>query len=434
LPALKDPFNILVTGIGGTGVVTIGALLGMAAHLESKGCSIMDMTGLAPKRRRGPSRTCASPTGRKRFTRCASPPVTPTCCSAAISSLPPPSMRWPRAGSATAAPSSTATRPSPPISPATPDYRFPGQTLKAAIEAAVSPGAAEFVDATGLATTLIGDSIATNLFMLGFAYQRGLIPVSAAAIERAIDLNRTSANENKLAFLWGRRAAVDLAGVEKAAARMSAAPRRIPETLDEIVAHRSQHLTSYQHAAYAARYRNLVERVIAAERAAMPGSQALSIAAAKYYAKLLAYKDEYEVARLHSDPVFRERIAAQFEGDYKLHFHLAPPGVSRADPVTGRIKKKQFGPWMMARVRRPGADERPAWHRVRSLCQVGGPQAGAAPDRGIRGVDRGDRRRPLAREPRNGGRAGPGCRSRFAAMATSRTPMSRLPGSAGRSF
>jgi indolepyruvate ferredoxin oxidoreductase len=107
------------------------------------------------------------------------------------------------------------------------------------------------------------------------------------------------------------------------------------------------HLRRYQNAAYADRYRKLVDRVIAAERAAMPGSQALSIAAAKYYAKLLAYKDEYEVARLHADPAFRERIAAQFEGDYKLHFHMAPPALSHPDAATGRIKKKQFGPWMM---------------------------------------------------------------------------------------
>jgi indolepyruvate ferredoxin oxidoreductase len=184
--------------------------------------------------------------------------------------------------------------------------------------------------------------------MLGYAYQRGLIPVSAAAIERAIELNRTSANENKLAFLWGRRAAIDRVAVEKAAARVSAAAREIPETLDEILAHRTAHLTDYQNAAYAQRYRKLVDRVVAAERAAMPGSQALSIAVAKNYAKLLAYKDEYEVARLHSDSKFRERIAAQFEGDYKLHFHLAPPALSHRDPVTGRIKKKQFGPWMMA--------------------------------------------------------------------------------------
>jgi indolepyruvate ferredoxin oxidoreductase len=183
--------------------------------------------------------------------------------------------------------------------------------------------------------------------MLGVAYQRGLIPVSAAAIEQAIDLNRTAAKENKLAFLWGRRAAVDLAGVQKAADKMSAAARQIPETLDEVIAHRIGHLTRYQNAAYAARYRALVDKVIAAERATMPGCQALSIAVAKYYAKLLAYKDEYEVARLHVDPVFRERIAAQFEGDYALHFHLAPPAVSRVDPATGRIKKKEFGPWMM---------------------------------------------------------------------------------------
>src|SRR4030095_16865743 len=119
------------------------------------------------------------------------------------------------------------------------------------------------------------------------------------------------------------------------------------QTLDEIIAHRTGHLARYQNAAYAGRYRALVDKVIAAERAAMPGSQALAIAVAKYYAKLLAYKDEYEVARLHVDPLFRERIGAQFEAAYELHFPLAPPALSHADPVTGLIKKKEFGPWMM---------------------------------------------------------------------------------------
>ena len=334
LPTLKDPYNILVTGIGGTGVVTIGALLGMAAHLEGKGCSIMDMTGLAQKGGAVFShiRVASRPEEIHAVRVAAGNADLLLGCDIVVAATFD-ALAKGRVGHSRAIVNGHETITADFIR--NPDYHFPGQTLKGAIEAAVGPGAAEFVDATGLATALIGDSIATNLFMLGLAYQRGLIPVSAAAIERAIDLNRTSAKENKLAFLWGRRAAVDLAGVEKAAARMTAAARQIPKTLDEIVAHRTTHLTRYQNAAYAERYRKLVDRVAAAERAAMPGSQALSIAVAKDYAKLLAYKDEYQVARLHVDPVFRERIAAQFEGDYKLHFHLAPPSVSHPDPVTG---------------------------------------------------------------------------------------------------
>ncbi|HJR23540.1 MAG TPA: DUF6537 domain-containing protein, partial [Dongiaceae bacterium] len=346
LPALKDPFNILVTGIGGTGVVTIGALLGMAAHLEGKGCSIMDMTGLAQKGGAVFShiRIASRPEEIHAVRVAAGNADLLLGCDIVVAATYD-ALAKGRTGHSRAIVNSHETITA--DFTRDPDWRFPGQTLRSAIEAAVGPGAAEFVDATNLATALIGDSIATNLFMLGLAYQRGLIPVSAAAIEQAIDLNRTAAKENKLAFHWGRRAAIDLAGVQKAAEKVSAAARQIPESLDEIIAHRMGHLTRYQNAAYAGRYRALVDKVIAAERAAMPGSQALSIAVAKYYAKLLAYKDEYEVARLHVDPLFRERIAAQFEGDYQLHFHLAPPAVSHADPVTGRIKKKEFGPWMM---------------------------------------------------------------------------------------
>jgi indolepyruvate ferredoxin oxidoreductase len=350
LPALKDPFNILVTGIGGTGVVTIGALLGMAAHLEGKGCSIMDMTGLAQKGGAVFShvRIANRPEDIHAVRVAAGNADLLLGCDIIVASTFD-SLAKGRIGLSRAIVNSHETITADFIK--NPDAKFPGNTLKASIEAAVGPGAAEFVDATGLATTLIGDSIATNLFMLGFAYQRGLIPVSAEAIERAIDLNRTAAKENKLAFLWGRRAAVDLAGVQKAADKLSAAARIIPESLDDILAHRTAHLTDYQNAAYAQRYRALVDRVIANERAVMPASQALSIAVAKYYAKLLAYKDEYEVARLHADPAFQARIAAQFEGDYKIHFHLAPPAISHPDPVTGRIKKQQFGPWMMQAFR-----------------------------------------------------------------------------------
>ena len=346
LPPLKDPFNILVTGIGGTGVVTIGALLGMAAHLEGKGCSIMDMTGLAQKGGAVFShiRIANRPEDIHAVRVAAGNADLLLGCDEVVAATFD-SLAKGRVGHSRAIVNSHETITADFIK--NPDAQFPGHTLQAAIEAAVGPGAAEFVDGTGLATALIGDTIASNMFMLGYAYQRGLIPVSAEAILRAIELNGTAAKQNQLAFDWGRRAAHDLPAVIRAAERTSPTARHIPQSLDEIVAHREKLLTGYQDAAYAARYRRLVDRVVAAERAVMPNLNALSVAVATYYAKLLAYKDEYEVGRLHADPVFQERIAAQFEGDYKIHFHLAPPTLSRVDAATGRIAKQQFGPWMM---------------------------------------------------------------------------------------
>ncbi len=346
LPVLKDPFNILVTGIGGTGVVTIGALLGMAAHLEGKGCSIMDMTGLAQKGGAVFShiRIADRPEDIHAVRVAAGNADLLLGCDEVVAATFD-ALAKGRVGHSRAIINSHETITADFIK--NPDAQFPGHTLQAAIEAAVGPGAAEFVDGTGLATALIGDTIASNMFMLGYAYQRGLIPVSAEAILRAIELNGTAAKQNQLAFSWGRRAAHDLAAVTRAAEKTSPTARHIPQSLDEIIAHREKLLTGYQDAAYAARYRRLVDRVIAAERAVMPNLNALSVAVATYYAKLLAYKDEYEVGRLHADPMFQERIAAQFEGDYKIHFHLAPPSLSHADPETKRIAKKQFGPWMM---------------------------------------------------------------------------------------
>ena len=217
------------------------------------------------------------------------------------------------------------------------------------ISDATGPGATDFVDATRLATSLLGDSIATNLFMLGFAYQKGLIPISAAAIEQAIELNGVAAEPNKRAFLFGRRAAHDQAAVERLATEMSpeSQPEPIARTLPEIVAKRSEFLTGYQDAAYAKRYRDLVERVQRAEAERTPGLTGLAEAVARYYFKLLAYKDEYEVARLYTDGSFREALERHFEGDYKLEFHLAPPLLNPRDPDSGKPIKKTYGPWMM---------------------------------------------------------------------------------------
>jgi indolepyruvate ferredoxin oxidoreductase len=199
----------------------------------------------------------------------------------------------------------------------------------------------------------MGDSIATNLFMLGFAYQRGLVPVSAEAILKAIELNGAAVKMNQAAFLWGRRTAVDAAAVERTIAPKTPQETgtRLSQSLDEIIARRVEFLTAYQNAAYAQRYRSLVERVRQAETAKAKGSSALTEAVARYYFKLMAYKDEYEVARLYTQSGFAERIEAQFEGDYKLHFHLAPPLLAKRDPVTGELRKREYGPWIFSAFR-----------------------------------------------------------------------------------
>ena len=229
-----------------------------------------------------------------------------------------------------------------------PDLVFPRGSMEREIEDAVGTGDAEFLDATKLATGLMGDSIATNLFMVGYAYQRGLLPVAGDAIVRAIELNGAAVEANKKSFAWGRLAAIDPAKVS-ALAIPSVKPdsQRLSESLDETIARRVEFLTAYQDAAYAKRYSDFVARVQAAESTRVPGEQSLTAAVARYYFKLLAVKDEYEVARLYAETDFRKRVAEQFDGDYKLVFHLAPPLVAKRDAATGFLKKRTYGPWMM---------------------------------------------------------------------------------------
>jgi indolepyruvate ferredoxin oxidoreductase len=217
---------------------------------------------------------------------------------------------------------------------------------------AVAPGDAEFLDATKLATGLMGDSIATNLFMVGYAYQRALIPVGEEAILRAIELNGAAVEANKQSFRWGRLAAVEPERVVKLAIP-EAKPdsQRLSTSLDETIARRVEFLSAYQDVAYAKRYSDFVAKVRALESQKLPGRTALTEAVARYYFKLLAVKDEYEVARLYSDGDFAQRVAGQFEGDYKLVFHLAPPLVNKPDPDTGEPKKSAYGPWMMSAFR-----------------------------------------------------------------------------------
>jgi indolepyruvate ferredoxin oxidoreductase len=347
-PATHDPYGVLVTGIGGTGVVTIGALLGMAAHLEGKGVSVLDMTGLAQKNGAVVSHVRIADRPEQLYaTRIAAGEAKLVLACDILTGVGDEALAKMQKG-VTKALVNTAL-----VMPAQftrdPDLKFPTGSMEQEIKDAVGPGDAEFFDGTKLATGLMGDSIATNLFMVGYAYQRGLIPVGEASILKAIELNGASVESNKESFYWGRLAAVDPARVAAAAIPKAAKPdsQRLSESLDEMIDRRAKFLTDYQDAAYAKRYVDFVARVRAAEGAKQPGTTDLTEAVARYFFKLLAIKDEYEVARLYAETDFVQRVAAQFEGDYKLNFHLAPPTTNKPDANTGEPRKSRYGPWMM---------------------------------------------------------------------------------------
>jgi len=229
-----------------------------------------------------------------------------------------------------------------------PDLKFPAADLRESITKAVGSECVEFVDATKYATNIFGDTIAANMFMLGYAYQRGLVPISSEAINAAIELNGAGVKMNKEAFLWGRRAALSPSSAERAlvAAKPVRESLQISTSLDEVIERKVKFLTGYQNAAYGERFRALVNRVRDWERAVTPRRDTVARAVANGYFKVLAYKDEYEVARLHSSPEFIESIRQQFEGDFRIAFNLAPPLVAGKDELTGEPRKKEYGAWI----------------------------------------------------------------------------------------
>jgi indolepyruvate ferredoxin oxidoreductase len=345
LPGLKTPYGILVTGIGGTGVITIGQIVGVAAHLEGKGVSVLDMSGLAQKYGAVMSHVqiAATPAalhatridtgGASLVVGC---DLVVTASTEAVAKMAPALTR--SLVNATVTPTAEFVK--------NPNWKLPGSDLQGDIREASRE--ADFVAATELASGLMGDAIATNMFMLGYAYQKGWVPLTAAALERAIELNGVAVDFNRKSFLWGRRAATDLERVRRIAIPAAVIPidQRFSRNVDELLERRVKFLTDYQDADYAERYRTLVNRV--RERESALGSTKLTEAVARYYAKLLAYKDEYEVARLHSDGEMRRKIEGMFEGDYQVVYHLAPPLLARTDPLTGEPKKMRFGAWMGA--------------------------------------------------------------------------------------
>ena len=345
-PALDHPFSMLMTGIGGTGIVTIGALLGVAAHLEGKAVRVMDMTGLAQKGGAVVTHLQIGRPGAELHSSKISLGRADVLigCDAVVAAAPENLSRVSKGGDIVANDHETITG----RFTREADFALPVNSLRRQLTKAVEPGHATFCDATDLATKLVGDAVGANLFLLGFAYQKGLVPVSAASLDRAIELNGVAIGLNRAAFAWGRKAALDLEAVKQAAIGDRPRPEhhRLSETLDETIERRVVFLTDYQDQAYAARYRAAVDKVAAAERAATPGDTSLTLAAAKSLFRLMAYKDEYEVARLHAESGFFERLSQQFDGPFTVSFHMAPPILAKPDKTTGRPRKMKFGPWM----------------------------------------------------------------------------------------
>ncbi|HEY3599362.1 MAG TPA: indolepyruvate ferredoxin oxidoreductase family protein, partial [Paraburkholderia sp.] len=359
VPAIDKPYGVLVTGVGGTGVVTIGALLGMAAHLESKGVTVLDVTGLAQKGGAVMSHVqIANQPADIHATRIAMGEANLVIgCDAIVTASDECVSRMQNGKTRVvlnSAPTPTA------AFVKNPDWRFPGASTDADVRAAAGDDNVSAVDANRFAVALLGDAIYTNPFVLGYAWQRGWLPLTHESLMRAIELNAVQIEKNRTAFEWGRRAAHDPAAVRKLAqlqgrtADTDAAGSKIvslhtPKTLDTLIDKRAQYLAAYQNDAYATRYRKLVADVHRAETALDPADSQLPLteAVARNLHKLMAYKDEYEVARLYTDPAFIEKLKANFEGNWKLKFHLAPPAMSKKD-AHGHLVKKQYGPWMMS--------------------------------------------------------------------------------------
>ena len=350
VPLINHPYGIIVTGIGGTGIVTIGAIVGMAAHLEGKGAGVIDMAGLAQKGGAVYShiRIANSPDDIHAIRIAAAGADLVLGGDIVVAG----------AKKVLGAMKSGTTRVVVNTAEFLPgdftrntEFSLPTERLKRAITGHAGRERTHFVDASRLATALLGNSIGANMFMLGYAYQLGALPLSAEAIERAIEMNGEAVPMNIAAFRYGRRAVVEPKALE-----LLIEPRpqdqndslRLSLSFAETVDRRTEFLTGYQNQNYARRYRNWVEKIRAVEAEKAPGRCGLSEAVARYLFKLMAYKDEYEVARLYSETSFLDRIKSSFDGDkLRFEFHLAPPLLARRDPATGEPRKMSFGPWML---------------------------------------------------------------------------------------
>ena len=342
LPSLDEPWNIAVTGVGGTGVLTIGALLGMAAHIEGKNPLIMDMAGLAQKGGAVLSHIRIAAKGQAvRSPRIGNGAADVLIAADSV-------VAASKDGITLCASDRTSAVFNAKVTPVSDfvrvrDFDFQAAAVERTVEKAVRSNE-HFHNFSEIALAVAGDEIAANIMMLGYAWQAGLVPIGLEALQQAVRLNGVAVEANLTAFNWGRMLAHDPGFV---GSKLRAAPETSVAgmSLEDLIAHRSAHLTKYQDAALAERYRALVARVQSATQA-LPEGEALTRAVAQNYAKLLAYKDEYEVARLFSDPEFTAALKAQFDGDYRIAFNLAPPFLPGKAP-NGRPKKRAFGAWTL---------------------------------------------------------------------------------------
>lgn len=344
--SLDRPYNIFITGVGGTGVVTVGALIGMAAHIEGRGCSVVDMAGLAQKGGAVVSHLrLASKPEEIHATRVSDSRADlilgfDLVVTAGVESL----------GKVLPGRTRLLVNDHESITghfTRNPDYVFPSNSMKEdIIRKAGEAGLVEFVKASKLATALMGDSIMTNMFLVGHALQKGLLPLSVQAMEQAICLNGVAVSQNITALNWGRLSVYAAETVERFAGNSKPVDpdHIISESLAETIQRRIRFLTDYQDAEYGARYGRLMQKV--REKEGGFNSEKFSKATAQTLFRLMAYKDEYEVARLYTDGNFTRRLKENFTGKIKLQFHLAPPLLARKDAKTGHLRKMTFGSWI----------------------------------------------------------------------------------------
>ncbi|WP_425483868.1 indolepyruvate ferredoxin oxidoreductase family protein [Caulobacter soli] len=346
VPTPQGVYNIYVAGIGGLGVLTVGALLGTAAHLDGAAATVLDFTGLAQKNGAVVSQVrIASGSDAIHAVRIGAGEVDLLLGADSVVAASPDALVKFGEGRGAIVLNGDETPTADGVTNR--DAALPSaRMIETLLGRAGDKGF--LVSATRIAEGLFGNNVAANTFLVGYAWQKGLVPVSARAFERAIEANGAAVELNKRAFAWGRMAAVDLAAVETMAGLAAAAPVAKPadEAIDALIARRVADLTAYQDAAYAERYRTLVARAQAAAAPLSVKGEAFVRAVAVNAYRLMAYKDEYEVARLYAEPAFREALEAQFSGVGKLSVWLAPPILSRVDPVTGRPAKRKFGPWI----------------------------------------------------------------------------------------
>lgn len=339
VPALDRPWQILITGIGGTGVITMGALIGMAAHVEGLGATALDYTGLAQKNGAVMSHIRIARSGDELH----AVRIADGQCDALIACD-----MIVAAGSAAISRLSPQTRAviNGTVQPTSdfignPDMEFNDPLVRGALVSLLGPNA-DFVDATELAVAATGDSVATNTFMLGYAWQKGLIPLKQESLLRAIELNAVAVEANKATFAIGRRAAIDGSAAQTGVAARPAAT----EDLATLVDRRKAELVGYMNVDYAARYAAVVDKAVRYEQP-LRQSRGFARSVAENLFKLMAYKDEYEVARLYADKDFTRKLKAQFEDGFTLRFHLAAPMISRRDPATNELIKRAYGPWIL---------------------------------------------------------------------------------------